>query len=116
MDYLLHNLWRRAIELFLLACMRGNDGALPLKEEMDKTLCLPVDKMLEDFHDLVEIGVMDKMGSTKWVMTHFSKRQAAILVVEQVRRSRDSNKYIINRNNFCNKGEVDSSSGEVQIF
>ena len=45
------------------------------------------------------------------MVTHFSKRQAAIPVAERVRRSRDSNEYVTNRYNFCNEGGgVDSSS------
>ena len=120
MGRLPNHLWRRAVEFFLLAGKNGNDVALPTVEEMVWILRLSEDKLLEDLHDLAEIGVVCACASTAgtgeaepkiWMVTHFSKRQAAIPVAERVRRSRDSNEYVTNRYNFCNEaGGVDSSS------
>jgi hypothetical protein len=90
-------LWRRAVELFLLAGREGNDGALPLVEEMVWILRLSKDKLLEDLQDLAEVGVVHNSDTTtgtgactnasgtgevepkKWVITNFAKRQVAIL-------------------------------------
>ena len=50
MGRLPNHLWRRAVELFLLAGRQGNDGALPPVKEMAWTLRLSEDKVLEDLH------------------------------------------------------------------
>ena len=111
MGRLPNHLWRRAVELFLLAGKKGNDGALPPVEEMVWILRLSQDKLLKDLHDLAEVGVVQESEPKTWMVTHFSKRQAAIPIAERVRRSRDSNEYVTNRYNFCNEaGGVDSSS------
>jgi hypothetical protein len=78
MGRLPNHLWRRAVELFLLAGRGGNDGALPPVEEMVWILWLEKDKLLEDLHDLVEIGVVRETQPGKWVVTNYSKRQAVI--------------------------------------
>jgi len=78
MGRLPNHLWRRAVELFLLAGRGGNDGALPPVEEMVWILWLEKDKLLEELHDLVEIGVVRKTQPGKWLVTNYSKRQAVI--------------------------------------
>ncbi|MGA2491087.1 MAG: hypothetical protein ABSF99_13050, partial [Anaerolineales bacterium] len=122
MGRLPNHLWRRAVELFLLAGREVDDGALPPVEEMVWILRLSEDKLLEDLHDLAEVGVVHTYASTsgtgtceaepkKWVGTNFSKRQAAIPVAERVRRSRDRNKYVTHRYRNSNEGEgIDSPS------
>jgi hypothetical protein len=122
MGRLPNHLWRRTVELFLLAGREGDDGALPPVEEMVWILRLSEDKLLEDLHDLAEVGVVHTCVSTtgtstseadpkKWVVTNFSKRQAAIPVAERVRRLRDRNKYVTHRYRNSNEGEgVDSPS------
>jgi DnaD/phage-associated family protein len=112
MGRLPNHLWRRAVELFLLAGRQGNDGTLPPVEEMVWILRLSEDKLLEDLHGLAEVGVVhactcatpfvprtpatrrcETAGTGEaqpgvWVVTNFAKRQAAIPVAERVRRSR----------------------------
>lgn len=120
MGRLPNHLWRRAVELFLLAGREGDDGALPPVEEMAWILRLSEDKLLEDLHGLAEVGVVRACDNTagtgeaepkKWVVKNFSKRQAAIPVAERVQRSSDSNEYETHRYRNCNEGGgVDSTS------
>jgi DnaD/phage-associated family protein len=125
MGRLPNHLWRRAVELFLLAGREGNDGALPPVEEMAWTLHLSEDKVLEDLHGLAEVGVVHEAEPGKWVVTNFAKRQAALPVAERVRRSRirddpvtirnsSCNDYVTNRYKTCNEsGGGDSSSTSI---
>ena len=91
MGRLLNHLWRRAVELFLLAGRQGNDGALPPVEEMAWILRLSEDKLLEDLQRLVEVGVVHIAEPGKWMVTHFAKWQAAVPVDERVRQFRERN-------------------------
>lgn len=92
-----NHLWRRAVELFLLAGREGNDGALPPVEEMAWTLRLSADKVLEDLHGLAEVGVVHEAEPGGWFVTHFAQRQAAVPVEERVRRFRVRNEDVTKR-------------------
>jgi hypothetical protein len=65
------------VELFLFACRKGNDGALPPVEEMAWTLHLSEDKIVEDLHGLAEVGVVHEAGPGVWFVTHFQERQTS---------------------------------------
>ncbi len=77
MGRLANHLWRRAVELFLLACREGNDGTLPPVEEMAWTLRLSADKVLEDLHGLAEVWVLHDAQLGKWFVKHFRERQTS---------------------------------------
>jgi hypothetical protein len=83
-----NHLWRRAVELFLLAGREGNDGALPPVENMAWILRLSKDKLLEDLHDLTEVGIVHEAEPGEYIVTHFAERQVAMPGDERVRRSR----------------------------
>ena len=85
------HLWRCAVELFLLAGRHGNDGALPPVDEMAWTLRLSDEQLLEDLRGLAEVGVVMEAEPGRWVVTNFSKRQAAVPVEERVRNYRVRN-------------------------
>jgi hypothetical protein len=126
MGRLPNHLWRRAVELFLLAGRQGNDGALPPVEEMAWILRLSPqagDKLLEDLHGLAEVGIVHACASTagtgeaepgKWMVTHFAKWQAAIPVDERVRQFRERNGGVTKdgtrRYKRCNEVEVGPST------
>jgi DnaD/phage-associated family protein len=76
-------LWRRAVELFLLAGKTGTTGYLPPVEEMAWALRLEVPKLTQNLHSLAEIGVVHEAEPGKWVVTHFAKRQAAMSDAER---------------------------------
>jgi len=88
MGRLAHNLWRRVIELILLAGRTGNDGALPPVEEMAWTLRLSRDRLLEDLHSLAEVGVVHEAQPGTWIVTNFASRQSPVPLEERVRMSR----------------------------
>jgi hypothetical protein len=52
------HLWRRLVELFLLAGREQQEGALPPVREMAWRLHLPEDRLLEDLHHLEEAGLV----------------------------------------------------------
>jgi hypothetical protein len=99
MGRLTNHLWRRAVELFLLAGREGNDGALPPVEEMAWILRLSEDKVLEDLHGLAEVGVVHEAKPGVWFVTNFKKRQTSESY-DRVKRYRE--RY---SNGTCN-GEV----------
>ena len=123
-----NHLWRRAVELFLLAGRQGNDGALPPVEEMAWILRLSDKKVLEDLHRLAEVGVVYLTEPMKWMVTDFAKWQTAIPVDERVRQFRGRNggaayghdvtndgtnnvtKDVTKRYKRCNEGEEDPST------
>ena len=127
MGRLPNHLWRRAVELFLLAGREGNDGALPPVEEMAWTLRLSEDKVLEDLHGLAEVGVVHACASPapnagrcttgtgeaepgKWMVTNFSKRRAAVPVEERVRLHRERNEGVTKRYKSCNEEVAEDST------
>ncbi len=108
MGKLSNHLWRRAVELFLLAGREGNDGALPPVEEMAWTLRLEKDKLLEDLHGLAEVGVVHEAEPGNWVVTHFAKRQTALTSTERVQqfRKRKGNEDETSRYRLGNENET----------
>ena len=110
MGRLPNHLWRRTVELFLLAGRQGDDGALPPVEEMAWTLRLDQRKLLEDLHGLAEIGVAHEAQPGRWIVTHFSKRQAALSSTERVQqfRKRVRNEEETNRSRTGNGQETEA--------
>jgi hypothetical protein len=109
-------LWRRAVELFLLAGKEGNDGALPPIDEMAWTLRLSEDKVLEDLHGLAEVGIVHELEPGVWVVTKFAQRQAAVPVEERVRRYRSGNDIVTKRyKNSNEEAGVASTSTSISI-
>lgn len=81
-------LFRRAIELFLLAGRNGNDGVLPPVEDMAWILRLDETKLREALHCLEEVGVVHEAEPDVWVVTHFAERQDADSPAERVANHR----------------------------
>lgn len=90
-------LWRRAIELFLLAGKNGNDGALPSVEEMGWILRLDETKLRESLQRLAEVGVVHEAEPDQWIVTNFAKRQDADTTSERVSRYRKEQRKDENR-------------------
>ena len=97
-----NHLWRRAVELFLLAGREGNDGALPPVEEMAWKLRLSDDKLLEDLQGLAEAGVVHMKEAGKWSVRNFSKWQTAVPVEERVRQYRERRAGVVNDQSVVN--------------
>ena len=117
-----NHLWRRAVELFLLAGREGNDGALPPVEEMAWILRLSEEKVLEDLHGLEEAGVVRSAEAEQWMVVNFAKWQTAVPVEERVRQYRERNggavvtKDVTKRYKKCNEVEEDPSTSTSTSF
>jgi DnaD/phage-associated family protein len=114
----------RAIELFLVAGENGNDGLLPPVTRLAWRLRLDEVKIAETLSALTQVGVVHETPEG-WVVTNFTKRQAAVPVAERVRRSRirddpvttsykSGNDYVTKRYKTCNgSGGGDSTSTSI---
>jgi hypothetical protein len=82
-------LWRRAIELFLLAGENGNDGLLQPVTDLAWRLRVSSLKLIESLQALAEVGVVHETPQG-WLVTNFKKRQYSESV-ERMRRYRSRN-------------------------
>ncbi|MCX6036342.1 MAG: hypothetical protein NTW99_00300 [Chloroflexi bacterium] len=103
-------LWRRAIELFLLAGENGNDGLLQPVTDLAWRLRVSAEKLTESLQALSEVGVVHETPQG-WTVTNFKKRQEAVSSTERVRqyRKRDCNDDETKRYKICNENDVSSS-------
>jgi len=92
-------LWRRAIELFLLAGENGNDGLLQPVTDLAWRLRVSAEKLTESLQALSEVGVVHETPKG-WLVTNFKKRQEAVSSSERVRQFRKRD---------CNEDDVSSS-------
>ena len=83
------DLWRLAVELFLLAGSRGNDGVLPPVEEMAWSLRMQPERLQEQLHALADAGVLNLPATGAWMLPHFAKWQSPVPVEERVRQFRE---------------------------
>lgn len=81
-------LFRRAIEIFLLAGDAHLEGVLPSVDDMAWRLRLNPGTIEEDLQALEKTGIVSKVDGT-WFVTKFSKRQARISDAERMQGSRD---------------------------
>jgi len=82
------HLWRRAVELFLLAGKCGDDGRLPPVEEIAWSLHTDEASVLEDLRALEALGIVHAVDPQAWVVTNFRERQQSESS-ERVRRYRE---------------------------
>lgn len=83
-------LYRRLIELFLLAGEEDEKGRLPSLEDMAWKLRLTVDELIDDLMELQDCEfIYEKTGSVIWYVTNFAKRQSPVPGKERVARFRD---------------------------
>lgn len=87
MGQLPDRLWRRAIELNLLAGELAAGGRLPPLADMAWLLRLPEEQLAAELQELSGCGVIEPAGEV-WVVTGFSERQAPSDSTERVRRFR----------------------------
>lgn len=82
------HLWRRVIELFLIAGKQGNDGELPPVGEIAWTLRSNEPSVLAELVELSQQGIVHADGD-KWFVTNFEKRQYSESY-ERVKRYRNA--------------------------
>ena len=81
-------LWRRCIELFLLAGKMDDDGYLPELDEIAFALRISSTEQLEtELTELVNIGILQIIDQ-QYHVKNFEKRQAKIEKAEYNRRRR----------------------------
>lgn len=112
MGRLPNHLWRRAVELFLLAGRTGTTGQLPSVEEMAWTLRSSEDEVRKGLMSLAEIGVVHEAEPGKWVVVNFVKRQAAMTDAERKRKQRAG----VTENPGKNKKAVTTASQSCHDF
>lgn len=88
MGRLTDNLWRRAIEVFLLAGENGHNGNLPSIENMAWELRLSIEELESNLQTLAKYDIVS-LTPNGWHVTHFEKRQAAIEGKDRVSAHRD---------------------------
>ena len=81
--------WRRAIEMFLLAGELDDDGQLPPIADMAWTLRLDEGVLRKDLDALVEAEIVIETDG-HWVVTHFATRQARVPGTQRVKQFRES--------------------------
>ena len=85
-------LWRRAIELFLVARTGTGDGYLPDLEDVAWSLRLSSEELIEDLMALENRTGIIQLREDGWYVTNFAKRQATITDKERQRRKRERDK------------------------
>jgi len=85
-------LWRRAIELFLLAGENGNDGLLPPVSDMAWRLRVKEGDLNNSLRTLSQIGVVHETPEG-WVVTHFAERQAKLSDAERASQYRERQRH-----------------------
>ena len=88
MGRLTDRLFRRTIQLFLMAGDYDADGFLPSVEDMAWRLRVDKDELETDLADLASTGIV-QMNDDKWLVTKFAKRQAASTGTERWRQWKD---------------------------
>lgn len=91
------HIWRRAIEIFLLAGEQERDGSLPMVDDMAWRLRTSEGELIETLQALALVGIVHETPDG-WVVTHFQSRQFSESY-ERVKRYRNA------------KSNADSSGG-----
>lgn len=81
------NLWRRAIELFLMAGELDDQGRLPCTADIAWRLRQSEEVLEADLSSLETLGILTK-NEGGWLVTNFAKRQAPTETVDRVRQFR----------------------------
>ena len=78
MGMLPDRLWRRVIELFLLAGQEGEDGILPDVSEIAWQLNKSKNTIVADLKSIKKTGIVDQNDDGVWFVTNFKKRNEPI--------------------------------------
>lgn len=83
------SLWRRTIEIFLLAGEHGEDGYLPNIDDMCWVLRVDLDSLKDEMEQLKQFGILS-CSDGEWYVTKFIERQKALPKSEYMRRKRNT--------------------------
>ncbi len=82
------NVWRRAIELFLLAGELDDEGHLPEIDEIAWLLRQDEDCLSLELEQLESVGIMTRNPDNTWLVSNFKARQAAVSDAERMKEYR----------------------------
>lgn len=88
MGRLSDSVWRRCIEIFLLAGELDNDGLLMPTEDIAWRIRVPVSQLEDELESLAQADILQRTEDGSWVVTHFKKRQSAVSGPERTRQFR----------------------------
>jgi group I intron endonuclease len=86
------NLWRRVIELFLLAGRHNQDGQLPCTKSIAWELRMSQDDVEIELAELERVGIISR-NDTGWFVNQFATRQAAQTSTERSNNFREKVKH-----------------------
>lgn len=112
MGRLSDHLYRRAIELFLLAGMQGGDGLLPSVEDIAYRLRADVKSILADLGELEKVNIVSK-HKQGWFVTHFAERQAAASDADRAKAYRERQEKTVTKRD---KNVTESSRSRRQLI
>lgn len=82
------HLWRRTIEMLLLAGRNGQAGGLPPVEDMAWTLRTSEAELAVELAEIAKRGIVTELETGGWVVTKFSERQGPSPVKQRVEEYR----------------------------
>ena len=89
MGRLTDRLFRRAIQLFLIAGDHQQEGLLPPTDDIAWRLRpMSADDLETDMADLASVGILNKTDRG-WVVTNFAERQAKVPAADRMKQHRD---------------------------
>ena len=103
-------LWRRTIELFLLAGELDDDGALPEIKDMAWRLRIDDDSLTDDLAYLTNYGIVHQEGN-RFVVSKFIERQAPMTDTERMQRYRDKKR----QDKYYGEQPVTKRNGNVTV-
>ena len=93
MGMLPDRLWRRVIELFLIAGEKGEEGLLPDVPTIAWQLNKPTTAIVTDLNKIAETGIVSEVEPGKWIVTNFQKRNAPVENTKRVKDFRTRERY-----------------------
>lgn len=113
------SLWRRFVELILLAKEYNKSGLLPLLPDIAWRLRIETDVLRDDLSRLALVGLVELVDDKQWKLTNFQKRQEAMGGAERVARHRDAQKkrdYYEPVTNRYTESETESETESDQSY
>lgn len=105
MGMLPDRLWRRVIELFLLAGQQGEDGLLPDVPTIAWQLNKSVQAINTDLQKIAEVGIIQETGDGRWIVVNFKKRNEPVDPAKRIRDFRRRERYE-KGDEKCNENET----------
>ncbi len=86
-------LWRRTVEMFLLAGKQGGQGELPPISDMAWTLRISPDDLQADLDELEHLGIICQKENCPPLVVNFAKRQAPVTDAQRKRHERERKRH-----------------------